>query len=69
MLRHLSEDREDINMMECIKVCRILSYCRASLDNYARMKDLPHSAVRVDEDFHYMRESVVQMITLNIPIQ
>ena len=55
MLRCLSEDREDIDVMECVNVCRILSYCRTSLDSYARVKDLPHSAVRVDEDFHYMR--------------
>ena len=55
MLRRLSEDREDVNMMKCVNVCRILSYCRASLDNYAHVKDLPCSAVRVDEDFHYMR--------------
>ena len=55
MLRCLSEDREDIDIMECVNVCRVLSYCRASLDNYARTNGLPRSAVRVDEDFHYMR--------------
>ena len=55
MLRRLSEDREDIDVMECVNVCRVLSYCRASLDNYARTNGLPRSAVRVDEDFHYMR--------------
>ena len=27
MLRHLAEDREDIDVMERVNVCRILSYC------------------------------------------
>ena len=37
MLRRLSEDddgEEDLNFMWCVNVCRMLSYCRASLDNY-----------------------------------
>ena len=57
MLRHLSEDGEDedLDLMYCVNVCRMLSYCHASLDDYGRTKGLPHSAVRVDEDFHYMR--------------
>ena len=69
MLRHLSEGREDIDMMGYVNVCRVLSYCRASLEDYAIKNDLPRSAVRVDEDFHYMRGSAVRMITFNIQIQ
>ena len=55
MLRFLSEGREDIDVMGCVNMCRVLSYCRASLEDYAIKNDIPRSAVRVDEDFHYMR--------------
>ena len=72
MLRRLSEDdgeEEDLDLMYCINVCHMLSYCRASLDDYGRTKGLPHSAVRVDEDFHYMRGNAVPTTTSNVPIR
>ena len=53
MLRHLSEG--SIDVMGCLNVCHMLSYCRALLEDYAIKNDLRRSAVRVDEDFHYMR--------------
>ena len=55
MLRRLSSEGSSIDVMGCVNVCRMLSYCRASLEDYAIKNDLPRSAVRVDEDFHYMR--------------
>ena len=55
MLRRLSLEGS-IDVMGCVNVCHVLSYCRASLEDYAIKNDhLPRSAVRVDEDFHYMR--------------
>ena len=68
MLRCLSEGGS-IDVMGCVNVCHMLSYCQASLEDYAIKNDLPRSAVRVDEDFHYMRGSAVRMITFNIQIQ
>ena len=55
MLRRLSEGNEDIDVLNCISVCRMLSVCRSLLDDYGRRCDVPRSVLRVDEDFHYMR--------------
>ena len=72
MLRHLSEEddgEEDLDLMWCVNVCRMLSYCCASLDDYGRTKGLPCSVVRVDEDFHYMRGNVMPTTTSSVPTQ
>ena len=55
MLRRLSEGSEDIDVLMCVSVCCMLSLCRSLLDDYGQRHDLPRSALRVDEDFHYMR--------------
>ena len=34
MLRQLSEGNEDIDILNCISVCRMLSVCRSLLDDY-----------------------------------
>ena len=55
MLRQLSEGNEDIDVLNCVSVCNMLSVWRSLLDDYGRRCDVPRSALRVDEDFHYMR--------------
>ena len=55
MLRRLSEGNKDIDVLNCVSVCRMLNVCRSLLDDYGQRCNVPRSALRVDEDFHYMR--------------